>query len=201
MSSTRPITRAWECRSMMSSASQSIADKRTHQQRHAGYAGSPLRARKAVRALQPILAGEPLGDIELVGGEDVDPEEAVALEQRPGRGLPVDADDQRRRIHRKRRHRRDSHAGDVLAAPDRDHADAAGQMAHGAAKIERGNLAIDTDIADGGVHGSLTGQMLRPRTGAGRAGSSLPAPRDRPSRAGAVAGCRHRYRARCGRLR
>ena len=53
------------------------------QQRHAGYARGPLRAGKAVRAFQSILAGKPLGDIELVGGEDIDAEKPETPEQRP----------------------------------------------------------------------------------------------------------------------
>ena len=70
--------------------------QRAVQQRHAGRARDPFGAGKTLGALQPALAGKPLGDIDLVGGQDVDAEEAIALQQRPGRRFAVDADDQGR---------------------------------------------------------------------------------------------------------
>ena len=77
--------------------------QRADQQRHAGDARVPLRAGKTVRTFQAALAGEAFGDFKLVGGEDVDAEEALTLQDRPGRRLPVDADDQGRRLDRQRR--------------------------------------------------------------------------------------------------
>jgi len=52
--------------------------------RHAGRTRGPFGAGEALRALQAILAGKTLGDIELIRCQDVDAKESVALQQREG---------------------------------------------------------------------------------------------------------------------
>jgi hypothetical protein len=42
-----------------------------------------LRAGKAIRALEATFAGKALGDLKLIGGENVDPENSKTLQQRP----------------------------------------------------------------------------------------------------------------------
>ena len=76
--STRPITIACEWRSMISSTSHSIAANAPTSSGTPERAVRPLRAGKPVGALEPALAGEALGDVDLVGGQDVDAEDAVA---------------------------------------------------------------------------------------------------------------------------
>jgi len=106
-----------------------------HQQRHARRARHPFGAGEPVRALQSVLAGKSLGDVKLIGGQNIHAENAKALQERPGRRFPM-------MLTINVGGSTDSDETDVtvipvmsLARPDRDHADAARQMTHGAAKI------------------------------------------------------------------
>ena len=58
--------------------------KRTSEQRHAGHGRHPVAASEAIGPLQSAFAGKALGNVELVGVEDVHAESAVTLDQREG---------------------------------------------------------------------------------------------------------------------
>src|SRR5207244_141699 len=65
--------------------------------RYAGCAGGPGRAFEALPAFQSAVA-EAVGERLLVRTENVDTEYPVTFDQREGRGLTVDADQQPRRV-------------------------------------------------------------------------------------------------------
>ena len=67
-----------------------------------GGGGNPTIGK--LRCIEELKKGRRIrlmpGDLELISGQNVDTEEALTLQDRPGRGVPVDADDQGWRVDR-----------------------------------------------------------------------------------------------------
>src|SRR5579883_2117772 len=105
---------------------------------------------EALVALDAVHAGKALGDLAMVGRQDVDAEEAGLADRIVRRRRLVDADQQLRRLSRNRTHGGCRQPPALVAVAGRDQGHAGGEVAH--ALLEGGR--IDT-------HGPTLGQRTR----------------------------------------